>query len=433
MRITSYFLIVLTNLLFQGCQRYYQEFCVDSPLACVNLIDWEGSQTTIRSDERLKMYNNVDFLSPQPYEKILRVYKRDEQGDSYSYVTAYHQNGILKQYLEVRNAGVFGIYREWHENGQMKLECTVIGGTPELTHDAQKDWQFDGIAQAWDDKGNQTTVYNYCKGSLEGDSFQYYPDGSIKVQSPYLRGQLQGTEKMFFPDGELMAAAEWKNGALDGEAKRYWSAGKIASEELLEDNRVVEGNYYDKSGKLLASIKEGRGHKALFDGEHLSEVQQFEEGIPSGEVRMFNKKGHLIKLYDIRNGVKHGQEMVFYPPKMGTPFNDPSKLQAQLLISWNDGKVHGITKTWYLDGTLESQREMSNNRRNGIGSAWYRDGSLMLMEEYYNDKLQRGEYYRKGNYKPESRVTDGDGTATLFDNDGVPLQKVTYYHGFVLD
>lgn len=91
--------------------------------------------------------------------------------------------------------------------------------------------------------------------------------------------------------------------------------------------------------------------------------------------------------------------------------------------------MQGIIKTWYENGALESQKEICQNKKSGTCFAWYRSGSLMLVEEYENDRLTRGEYYRLGEKLPISKIDKGRGLATLFDSEGHLLQKVQYLEG----
>ena len=86
-------------------------------LISINIIDRNGLNETITYKDRLEKYVNVDFLCPQPYQKVLRVYKRDCIGDSQSFITTYYDNGQPKQYLEAINNRAFGLYQEWYENG----------------------------------------------------------------------------------------------------------------------------------------------------------------------------------------------------------------------------------------------------------------------------------------------------------------------------
>ena len=137
---------------------------------------------------------------------------------------------------------------------------------------------------------------------------------------------------------------------------------------------------------------------------------------------MFAKGGTVVQTYCMKNGIRHGEEYWYYEYTAPNP-------KPKLMLSWYDGKVQGVAKTWYPNGNQESQREMSGNTRNGLSTAWYEDGSLMLIEQYEKDKLNRGEYYKKGDFIPVSQITEGKGTATLFDADGSFLRKIDYVNG----
>ena len=107
----------------------------------------------------------------------------------------------------------------------------------------------------------------------------------------------------------------------------------------------------------------------------------------------------------------------------------PGTLEPKMALTWYQGKLQGPARTWYSDGQLESQRELGDNKKNGLLTAWYQDGSLMLIEEYDQDKLVRGEYFRQGEKIPLTEVIKGKGTATLFDSEGHFIRRVAYVNG----
>ena len=74
-------------------------------------------------------------------------------------------------------------------------------------------------------------------------------------------------------------------------------------------------------------------------------------------------------------------------------------------------------------------KEISQNKKNGHCTAWYQNGFLMFVEEYENDKLLKGEYYKSGEKIPCSRVEKGKGIATLFDAEGNFVRKIFYKEG----
>lgn len=417
-------LSVASLICYPGCSHYQKQYFIKPKLTSINIIDRNSFTETINNPERLVSYEKINFLEPQPYEKVLRVYSRDEQGDTKAYINTYHENGYPKQYLEVLNSRAYGIYREWFPNGAQKIEAFVIGGTADVTPGAEKTWIFDGECRAWNEKEELLGFMPYCKGELEGISVFYHPNGNIWKSIPYHQNKIEGSYQTFTEDGQLLQKTEYQMGIPNGPSYRYWNQEKISSDELFCEGLLMQGKYYTTTGKLICQIENGKGYRAIFNKDTISEMHEYRNGIPEGVVKTYNKYKRLTSLYHIKNGYKHGEEICFYespiPQKKPIP---------KISINWYDGKVQGIVKTWYDNGTQESQKEMSENKKNGNSAAWYRDGSLMMIEQYDHDKLVKGEYYAKGEKIPVSTISHGEGVATIFDAEGTYLRKIIYYHG----
>ena len=389
----------------------YEE--IDVPqLASINIVDRNGFTETISANDRLKQFVNVDFLENQPYKKVTRVLERDDCGDIKSIVTTYHPNGQPMQYLEVTNGRASGSYKEWHITGAMKLDAYVIGGNADISGGAENSWLFDGVNRAWDEDGNLIAEITYSKGQLQGLSTQFHPNGAIWKQMPYNKNAPEGTATIYLNNGNIFSTTIYANGLKEGPSLRYWEEGKIASEETYTQGRLATGNYYNTSGNIVAQIKDGAGSRAVFGKTTISELHEYRNGLPQGEVKIFNPAGRLFKSYNVKNGVKHGPEIEYYDQYRS------QKPMPKLSVEWFQGKIQGLVKTWYPNGTMESQREMSGNVKQGVSSAWYVDGSLMLMEEYAQGKLDRGDYFKRGDRAPISQVRKGNGIATLYDSEG---------------
>lgn len=414
----------------QGCTPKQEICCVEyvpsTTLASINIIDRNGISETISSKERLKKYEEVDWLSTQPYQKVLRVYTRDSLGDIHAYITSYYENGLPKQYLEVVNARAKGTYLEWHENGAPKLKAIVIGGEADLTSEAQKTWLFDGISEVWNDCGNIEAHFSYSQGQLEGRSLYYHANGKIWKEVPFCQGEISGTYLVYLDTGKILQSIEYCEGKKNGQSLRYWPSGELSANECFSQDQLISGKYWDNKGQLISEVIEGNGTRAVFGKDAVVELQQIQQGILEGEMRAIGPNGETVRLWHLHYGLKHGEEIEYYPIKY---CHEP--LKPQISINWWEGKIQGVTRTWYPNGVQESQREMSGNKKNGILTAWYTDGSLMLMEEYDQDKLIRGEYYKKGDRIPVSEVRDGTGTATLFDSEGHLIHRVNYIKSVV--
>lgn len=422
------FLILSATLITNsGCQHYYYYGTEYRPkLVSINIIDRNGFSETINNLERLSNYEKIDYAQPQPYEKVLRVYEKDPDGCIKAYINTYHPNGIPKQYLEIANSRAFGEYKEWYPNGAQKIETHIVGGDADITDGSEKTWLFDGECKAWTEKSELEALIPYSKGEIEGIAIHYHPNGKVWKSIPYHHNKMNGPFEVFLDNGLVLQKTEFVNGIRHGTSIRYWD-GKIPStEELFKDGLLVQGKYYDPKGQLISKIVNGTGRRALFGKGSLAELHEYREGMPEGEVRIYDTQGHLISLFHMKEEIKHGEEIIFYDVQRLNP-----KLIPKISVNWYQGKIQGTIKTWYETGIQESQKEMSANKKNGLSTAWYRDGSLMMIEEYDNDDLIKGEYYAKGEKAPESIISDGEGIATIFDAEGTFIRRVNYHKGKV--
>lgn len=395
------------------------------PMTSIHIIDRNGFSETISNKERLNQFQNVNFLSSQPYQKVLRIYARDSKGNLRSVVNTYHENGNPKQFLEILNGRANGNYCEWHENGNMSVMSHVIGGNPDVTSLAEKTWLFDGPSYAWDEEEHPIAEINYLQGSLEGVTTYFHSNGQIWKRIPYAKNQLEGTIEIYRSNGELLQQSAYCQGQKHGPSIRYWNSQQLAGQEEYCQGKLEGAQFFDKEGHLVAEVKNGSGYRAIFGKDHIQELQEFNDGSLEGEVKVFNQEGRLKRIYHVKNGIKHGEEVEFYDRF----FASSTPPQPKLSFYWYEGKIQGMVKTWYPTGVLESQKEMANNAKNGVLSVWYRDGSLMMIEEYNSDKLMRGDYFKKEERIPTSQVVDGKGTVTIFDAEGHFVQKIAYVNG----
>ncbi|MCC5832182.1 MAG: hypothetical protein JJU12_03975 [Chlamydiales bacterium] len=388
-------------------------------MTSINIIDRNGMSETISSKERLSAFEKTDFLSPQPYQKVLRVFGRNKKGDVRSCITSYHPNGQPKQYLDALNNRAFGGYREWFPNGQLKIDAWVIGGNADLNTSAEQSWLFEGRNRVWNEDGILIAEIPYYRGELHGQALYYHDNGSVWKVTPYYNGLLHGTQQIFLDNGTPFQTVDYRSGKKEGFSVRYWGSMQVAYQEEYTDDLLMEAQYFDAYGRKVSEIRGGKGVRAVFGKNELQELQEYENGIQEGEVRVFDELEQLIRVYHVKNSVKHGEEIDYFP----------NTTQTKLLLSWNDGVLQGCIKTWYENGNPESQREISANKKNGLLTGWYRNGALMLVEEYDNDKLLKGEYYRLGESVPVSKIERGSGIATLFTPEGTFSRKVYYQDG----
>lgn len=305
-------LLCLLLFTFIGAKRSQSRKPRLLPLSSVHIVDRNGFSETISNKERLNQFQNVNFLNQQPYQKILRIYARDSKGNIRSVVNTYHENGNPKQFLEILNARANGNYYEWHENGNMSVVSHVIGGTADVTLLAEKTWLFDGTSYAWDEEGHQVAEISYSQGSLEGVTTYFHPNGETWKYLPYLKNQLEGTVEIFLSSGEILQQINYCQGQRHGSSIRYWQGQQLASQEDYCRGKLENGQYFDLQGNLVAEVKNGTGYRAIFNKNAIQESQEFTDGSLEGEVKVFNQEGRLKRVYHVKNGIKHGEEIEYY-------------------------------------------------------------------------------------------------------------------------
>jgi antitoxin component YwqK of YwqJK toxin-antitoxin module len=423
----SLLLIVAFVGLTAGCARPAET----GRLARLHIIDRNGLSEIISNKDRLDRYASVDFTRSQPYKQVTRTYTPDAEGRAAGTITSYYSNGQIQQSLDLVDGRAFGWYQEWYPNGQPRVRCRVVGGVANLEPASQASYLFDGVSEAWDEEGHLVASIGYEKGVMQGPCIHYHSNGLISLEGVYHQNRIEGELVTYFDTGAVASRSHYEEGRPHGPAQFFWPDGSVQATEEYVEGLLKEAIYSAPNGKQVAQIKQGDGQRAIFDGNKVIRREAYHHGIQQGLIECFDGRGHLTSTFSTRNGEKHGTEIIYYIPSLLENSDQPAK--PKLSMSWVDGLLQGPVRTWYDNGTLESSREMAHNKKNGLASAWYRDGSLMLVEEYEKGSLVKGDYYRRGEVSPATRIDQGKGIASLFDPDGHLLRRVTYRSGHPIE
>ncbi len=412
---------------FSACSHHNAQLHKGDELLSIQIIDRNGMSETIGAKEKLIPYQIMDFQNPQPYKQVLRIYAKDQEGKSHCKLTSYHPNGQIFQYLEGRDTRANGAYYEWFANGKKKINAYVVEGPADLNSVAQKNWLFDGLCQIWDEEDQLIAEISYDKGMLEGESKYYHKNAKVEKILPYIRDELHGEVCEFYENGNLKSKSFFERGGKTGPSLGYWENEMPSFIENYQQDNLLTGIYWNRRNEIIAEVQEGNGTKAVFGKEDELTIFEVQKGRSEGKVQIFTKEGFLQREHLLKNSQKQGEEIEYYLPQEVKVMTPNGKPLPKLQIYWDEGNVHGTVKTWYEDNKLESQKEMHHNKKNGMSCGWYQEGSLMFIEEYENDKLMMGTYYRMKDPEPVSKIINGSGTATLFDGKtGQFLKKIQY-------
>ncbi len=417
-------LSLILLLLLAGLSCSKSKIVKDNELTHIQLFDRNGVSETITKKERLLQSSNIDFLKNQPYEKVVRVYKRDAEGRVSSILTSYHENGEIYQYLEVLGGRARGAYKEWYPNGNKRIEAHLMEGIGDLSIDAQTSWIFDGYSKVYHENGEIHAELFYDKGKLNGLMKYYDEEGRISKTIPYKNDLIEGEKKIFSKEGGLIASSLYEKNILSGVSFHLGNDDLGAFNEEYENGLLKKGVYYNFSGAITHRIEDGFGVKPFYAFGCLVSEEAFKNAKVEGVCKFYRKNGSLDFMFTMLDDEKNGP-MVFFYEKLD-PEKNPLKRAS---IDYKDGEISGKILTWYPNGQLESEKEMVSNQKNGLFLAWYEDGSLMMKEEYENDVLVHGKYLKKGQDVPVSRVVHGNGLVTLFDSKGTFLKKVSMEKG----
>lgn len=419
-KIVSILLIFL--FFFSGCQNSVSSKARPVKIATIKIVDRNGFDETLSTPDRLEMFSKSNFLNPQPYESVLRVFERDARGDIYAVLTTYHENGNIASLFSMRNGRAYGPYKEWHTTGALRLDTFLVGGDPETSEMARRTWVFDGISCVYSEEGALIKEVPYDKGKIEGLERTFSSKGILLEEAYYANDLLEGTARIYYPCGALFEEKRYTRGLLDGFWRQYDRRGRVYAEEFFEEGLLKQGTYQVKEFiSYPVGVIEGQGLRCVFGENGYLEVCQVVNGRQEGRVDIW-ERGQLVARYFVdRDLEKQGEELLFYAD--GEPL---------LSIHWVNGSIQGEVKTWYPGGMKESRREYFENELEGISSAWYPHGGLMLLEEYEKGVLVTGRYYRMDDPTPCSTVINGSGTATIFDKEGHLLKKIPYEEGRVI-
>ena len=392
----------------------------ENALTTVVLQDRNGFSETVSQSDRLSRLEGVDFLSPQPYERVIRVFQRRDDGSVPSVLSCYYPNGQISELLDVVSGRAYGRYSRWHPNGQKQLEAIVMGGIADVTDRAKQTWLFDGESQVWDSEGRRIAFIPYEKGALHGQEEHYFPSGAMKERRPHFKGQLHGVCELFTESGELLQRQEYEFGQPHGKSEAWWlREHRLSANELWSRGALLQGEYFLPDGTLVGQVQQGSGERVLFENGRVHRRYQVQAGQVDGLIEEFSPSGLLTRSWCETQGLRQGLERVY----------DAKNGRLKLELSWKDDILQGPCRSYYPDGRLESQRECSDNQIEGRCVAWYPSGQLMLLEDYQQGLLDRGEYYELGSLVPVSQVVQRHGTVTLYDASGRKTRSVPIVNG----
>jgi MORN repeat protein len=99
--------------------------------------------------------------------------------------------------------------KTYYENGNVKTE-----------YEKNDNEQFEGLYREYFESGQKKLEYNYRLGKLNGECKEYYENGKLKAEYYCNNGEFDGLYKKYYPNGELETEYNYKDGKLEEEDKK---------------------------------------------------------------------------------------------------------------------------------------------------------------------------------------------------------------------
>jgi antitoxin component YwqK of YwqJK toxin-antitoxin module len=98
-------------------------------------------------------------------------------------------------------------------------------------------YKLDGLYRRWHENGQLESEANYKDGNLDGLYREFHENGKIKEEENYKDGNLDGLCRSWYCDGQLGEEANYKTGKLEGLYRRWTQTGKLDADVDYKDGR----------------------------------------------------------------------------------------------------------------------------------------------------------------------------------------------------
>lgn len=237
---------------------------------------------------------------------------------------AYYDNGDIDKTLEIKNdMGVVKAVKEY-KLGDI-VSFTAYNGHPnKVTYKA-----------------------NYVNDVRSGIEMNYFPNGKVRIETPFKKGDRHGLQKRYAPDGTLALIIKWE----DGEMISYGDDENNLM--AIEDNTSIKLKHKNGKPKTDITIKNGN-----FDGEF----------------KIFNSNGTLGVFMNYTNGYLNGTYSLY---------NENGKIQKR--IDYVYGDYNGKYIIYDTRGEKIVEISYLNDERHGW-KTYYKNGKQIKSVYYYNDE-----------------------------------------------
>ena len=283
----------------------------------------------------------------------------------------------------------------------------------------------------------------------EGKIKEYYAD--LCTEKTYRGGRLINTKTLKSKNAKnIKAVTDFKNTssipAREGKTfirtinkREFFINGKKTGVIQLDEN----GEVISRKGEMMNGTA-----KEYYPNGSLKSEACFKQGLPEGEVKIYDNQGRIVVKEYYSRGLNEGKSLRYNYTSKGyrkeEMFFSHGRLEGiRKILNENDkirlyeeykgGVLNGITKIFNEEGSLEIQTPYRHGKKHGKRIFYYPDGNIMHEENYVSGLLEgeRKTFFKNGNPLCLESYTNNylNGLRIVYDNEGKIQLKELYQNG----
>jgi len=228
---------------------------------CQNVTDSKGKKQGVWSKiyPGTKVYEyKGQFKDDKPVGTFTYYYKSSKvkavikhgTGTNRSEAFFYHENGALMSHGIYRDMKKDSVWLNFGPSGRISNSETFKNGVLN-----GKNVIYYVSEEASDNSKRVSAVNYYLDGKLNGESIQYFENGSVKEKGTYTNGKKTGIWERYHANGKKMMLERYKEGIRHGWSYAYDESGKEIAKVYFYNGKKLEGkelqarmNYFKEKG-----------------------------------------------------------------------------------------------------------------------------------------------------------------------------------------
>jgi uncharacterized protein len=292
--------------------------------------------------EQLKYYLKGQGRSKEPQIGEVSIF--DEQGRRDGEQKTYFASGKLQSVTTFSHGELNGKKAIWDSYGNLVEEAYYENG--------KLNGRFFGR-----DQDGKEIIYHFVDNRREGKHFIFYPpneetEEKVKaIDATFINDKLEGDFFEYDPEGYLLSTVTYQNGLKEGIAKAYAPNGKVIAEiSIQSDKKEGPSLYYFSSGKIyrelffINDLQEGE-EKIYFENGKPESFIEYRAGKKEGKFLQWNEAGILIFEGEYRDGKREGKFNKYYDD--GSP---------KLLQTFVNDELDGVKRSFDPKGKVTETR-----------------------------------------------------------------------------